>query len=140
MALIRAGRRSEFEQVRADLAGRYADETVTIGGQKATAGELLKAPHRRRPELGSGEPSTPAADAGPDLAGSVNVAWQLRFAESIEAGMSPPELTQWESNSISVAVPAVTIDGSTLYANYLGHIFALDLKSGKLLWRLRVLP
>ncbi len=49
--------------------------------------------------------------------------------------MTPAELTQWESNSLSVAVPAVTIDGSTLFVNYLGHIFALDLKSGKMLWR-----
>ena len=49
--------------------------------------------------------------------------------------MTPLELTQWESNSLSSVVPAVTIDGSKLFANYLGHIFALDLKSGKLLWR-----
>ena len=45
------------------------------------------------------------------------------------------ELNQWQSNTLSVAVPAVAVEGSTLFVNYLGHIFALDLKSGKLLWR-----
>jgi hypothetical protein len=49
--------------------------------------------------------------------------------------MTPAELGQWESNPLSAVVPAVTIDGSTLFVNYLGYIFALDLKSGKMLWR-----
>ena len=32
-------------------------------------------------------------------------------------------------------MPAVAVDGSTLFANYLGYVFALDLTSGKMLWR-----
>ncbi len=135
VALFRAGRLSEFEQVRSELANRYADEKVTIGGQKAAASELLKRLIGDAPAAGAEKSSSQGADAGLDLAGVVDVAWQMRFAESVEAGMAPPELTQWESNSISVAIPAVTIDGSTLFANYVGHVFALDLKSGKLLWR-----
>ena len=134
VALSRAGRRSEFEQLRAEVASRYADEKVTIGGRTAPA------PERLRDLIGE----TTAADAksashaeelGPELTGTVDPAWQMRFAESVEAGMTPQELTQWESNALSVAVPAVAIDGSTLFANYLGFIFALDLKSGKMLWR-----
>ncbi|HKI20244.1 MAG TPA: PQQ-binding-like beta-propeller repeat protein, partial [Isosphaeraceae bacterium] len=70
-----------------------------------------------------------------DLSGVVDPAWQLRFAASIEAGMTPTELTQWESNTLSGAVPAVAIDGTSVFVNFLGSIFALDLKSGKLLWR-----
>ncbi len=49
--------------------------------------------------------------------------------------MTRLELTQWESNSLSSAVPAVTIDGGKLFANFLGYILAIDLESGKLLWR-----
>ncbi len=41
--------------------------------------------------------------------------------------MTPLELTQWESNSLSAAVPAATVDGTTLFVNYLGHVFAVDL-------------
>ena len=57
----------------------------------------------------------------------------MRFAESIEAGMTRLELNQWEANSLSGAVPAVTIDGATLFVNFLGYILALDLDSGKML-------
>jgi outer membrane protein assembly factor BamB len=49
--------------------------------------------------------------------------------------MAPLELTQWESNALSAVVPAATTDGSTFFGNYLGHVFALDLKTGKMLWR-----
>ena len=49
--------------------------------------------------------------------------------------MTPVELTQWETTSFSGAVPAVAVEGQTLFANYLGHVFAVDLASGKMLWR-----
>ncbi len=136
VALSRAGRHSEFEQVRGELANRYSDEKITLGGQTAPAGEFLKrliGEEIATSETGkSGSTST---ETGPDLNGPIDANWQMRFADSIEAGMTPQELTQWENTTLSVVVPAVTTDGSNLYANYLGYIFALDLKSGKLLWR-----
>ena len=49
--------------------------------------------------------------------------------------MTPVELAQWETTSFSGAVPAVAVEGQTLFANYLGHVFAVDLASGKMLWR-----
>ncbi|HZW34169.1 MAG TPA: PQQ-binding-like beta-propeller repeat protein, partial [Isosphaeraceae bacterium] len=140
LALWHAGRRSEFEQVRGELADRSSGETVTLGGQKGTPAELL----RRLMEAENSaavaqepKPATGAAAAapGPDLAGPVDPAWQFRFAESIEAGMGPIELNQWQTHGLSAALPAVTIEGTTLFVNYLGHILALDLASGKLLWR-----
>ncbi len=36
VALSRAGRRAEFEQLRRELSDRYSDEKITIGGQTAT--------------------------------------------------------------------------------------------------------
>ena len=59
----------------------------------------------------------------------------MRFGETVEAGMTPAELTQWEQNALSATVPAVCVSGTKLFANYLGYLFAIDLKSGKLLWR-----
>ena len=49
--------------------------------------------------------------------------------------MTPVELAQWEKTSFSGAVPAVATEGQTLFANYLGYVFAVDLASGKMLWR-----
>ena len=138
LALARAGRRSEFEQVRAELADRSSGETVTLGGRTGSPAELLRRLMEDETSATVAQDVKPAASSaapGPDLAGPVDPAWQFRFAESIEAGMAPVELNQWETNGLSAAVPAVTIEGTTLFANYLGHILALDLNSGKLLWR-----
>ena len=136
LALGRAGRRSEIDAIRRELADRYADEVVTIGGRKAKAAEHLR---RALGDAGDSPASAPAgaAVAGPppDLPASLAPAWQLRFGASVSAGMTPPEATLWEANALGAAVPPVAIEGGRLYANYLGHILALDLASGKLLWR-----
>ncbi len=138
LALFRSGRRAEFEQLRSELADRYGDDRVTLGGQTAIPRELLTrllGSDAGAPAPSSAQPSSASSAGGPDLSQAVEPAWQMRFAESVEAGMTPLELTQWESNSLSALIPASSVDGSTLYVNYLGHIFALDLKTGKMLWR-----
>jgi len=137
LALSRAGRRTEFEQIRADLADRYKDEKATIGGTTAAPAELLGRLLEADPPPAVQAESAGSRPAGAplDLGRPVDPDWQLRIAESIEAGMTPAELNQWRSNSLSDVKPAVTIEGARLYANYLGHIVAVDLHSGKLLWR-----
>lgn len=146
LALARAGRAGEIEPLRRDLADRYADEKVTIGGRTASATESLKqvlnesgpAPASATPPHSPPGAATVAASSSePELklAESVPADWQMRFGESVVAGMTPQERTQWDSNRLSGSVPAVTVEGNTLYANYLGYVFALDLETGKLLWR-----
>jgi outer membrane protein assembly factor BamB len=138
LALFHAGRRVEFDQIRSELADRYNDEKVTLGGQTALPRDLLPrlmTDEKSVAEIASSEPASTSAVAGPHFAETVDPVWQLRFAELVEAGMTPPELVQWESNSLSAVVPAATVDRTTLFANYLGHVFALDLKTGKMVWR-----
>ncbi|WP_435010754.1 PQQ-binding-like beta-propeller repeat protein [Tundrisphaera lichenicola] len=136
LALHRSGRRSEFDQVRSELADRHDDEKVTIGGSTGRPTELLKSLIGEDPPASKAKgPAAGPAEAGLDLAETVESAWQVRFAESIEAGMTPPELTQWESNALSAVVPAVADGGSSIFVNFLGYVFALDAKSGKMLWR-----
>ena len=130
--------RAEFEQIKAEAADRYNDEKITLGGQTASPRELLTRLLSDE-KWGNGPvqpgPASSSAESGPRLAATVEPAWQLRFAESVEAGMTPLELTQWESNSLSAVVPAATVEGSTLFVNFMGHVFAVDLPSGKMLWR-----
>lgn len=135
LALDRAGRRSEFEQVRSELSDRYRDEPVTIGGRTGPAGEVLRRLLGEEAAAASSGPDSHPDRSGPDLAREVEPAWRLRIADSIEAGMTPVELGQWRSNMLSAAAPVAAVDGSRLYVNFLGHILALDLESGKLLWR-----
>jgi outer membrane protein assembly factor BamB len=137
LALFRAGRRAELEQIKSEIADRFNDDKVTLGGQTASAGELLR--RFMSDEKAVADPASPSASPapieGPRLAEAVDPAWQMRFAELVEAGMTPLELTQWQSNTLSAVVPAATVDGSSLFVNYLGHLFAIDLVNGKMLWR-----
>jgi outer membrane protein assembly factor BamB/TolA-binding protein len=138
LALARAGRRSEFEQMRDELTSRYGDDKVSLAGMTAAPTELLRrlmGDEKGTSDAGRNETASHAETRGPDLSGAVDVAWQVRFADTVEAGMTPPEKIQWEQHPLSSAVPSVAIHGTTLYANYLGYIFAVDLKSGKMLWR-----
>jgi outer membrane protein assembly factor BamB len=136
LALHRARRDSELAQIRAELRDRHTEERLTLGGLTGAPGELLDRLIKDDQEMTNAtEPAAGGGDTGLDLAGSVEPAWQMRFAASVEAGMSPAELTQWESNPMSAAVPAVAIGGQVIFVNYVGYICALDLNSGKLLWR-----
>jgi outer membrane protein assembly factor BamB len=140
LALSRAGRRAELAALRRDVADRYASERVSVGGRAAPASEHLQrllADDRPEPAAGATDPSASAEAPGSsaDLPQSAHAAWQMRFADYVTAGMTAPERAQWESNPLSGAVPAVAVEGTRLYANYLGYVFAIDLQSGKLLWR-----
>jgi outer membrane protein assembly factor BamB/TolA-binding protein len=140
LALERAGRRAELEEARAELEKRYGDERVTLGGESAPAAELLRR-WVRDDRTAAGEP-VPGPGGGQgklDLSGPVEPLWQVRFADSVEAGMDPAEQTKWESHPLSAAVPAATVDGTTLFVNDLGFVFAVDAKSGKMLWRTEAL-
>src|SRR5262245_4378046 len=128
LALARAGRRSELEALRTEAADRYADEVVTIGGKKAKAGEHLRRIFTQLAPAKDAESSSPGSGGpGPELVETVPAAWQVRFGASVTAGMTPVELNQWERTSFSGAVPPVAVEGRTLFANYLGHVFAVDL-------------
>jgi outer membrane protein assembly factor BamB len=136
LALHRAGRRSELEQIRAELADRHSSEKVSLAGKTGSPLELLGSLINDGQELAAAyKPTHRSDETALELAGGTEPVWQMRFAASVEAGMSPAELSQWESNMMSFVVPATTIDGSNLFVNYLGHVFALDCKSGKMLWR-----
>ena len=135
VALAKAGRRNEFQAIRSEILERYPDEIVTVGGRAAKTVEQLRriiGDARTTPIT-----ATAASDPNltPTLGGPVAAAWQLRFGDSVTAGMTAAEVIQWEANSLSQAVPRATIEGQTLFANYLGHIFAVDLETGKLKWR-----
>ena len=136
LALHRAGRLGEFETLRAELKDRHDDETVAVGGQSGKPTEILKALIAEE-SPGSAPPGLAAKGDGPapELGGAVEPAWQVKFSASVEAGMTPLERTQWDSNALSATVPTVAEGGTRLYVNYLGYDFALDAKTGKMTWR-----
>jgi outer membrane protein assembly factor BamB len=142
LALARAGRLAECNAIRREVADRYAEERVSLGGRTARASEHLArylgdAGRAIGPanSAGAAPGAADASESETDLSPADASAWQMRFANSIVAGMTAPELKQWETNPLSGSVPAVAVTKNALYANYLGYIFALNLQSGKLIWR-----
>ena len=137
IALAKAGRWAECREIERELADRYPTEVVTIGGRKARAVDHLARLKAAR-ELPKGpDPSAAGAidRSPPTLAGAIAPTWQVRFGASVTAGMTPAEVVQWDANVLSGAVPRVAIERGKLFVNYLGNIFALDLTTGKMLWR-----
>lgn len=136
IALHRAGRKSEFDQLREEIEDRHNAESATLGGRTGRPLELIADLVKADGPVAAATTATDRDVAAPvDLGDAVAPAWQFRIAESIEAGMTPAELTQWRSMLLSSASPAAAIDGPTLYVNYLGRLMALDLETGKLRWR-----
>ncbi|WP_337174079.1 PQQ-binding-like beta-propeller repeat protein [Paludisphaera sp.] len=136
VALARAGRRAEFAELREEIEDRHRDESVDVAGRTESAPEAL----RRILEAGRSPESPAVAAAAPDAgpiapAEGVAPAWRFLIAETIEAGMGTIELNQWRAGALSSAAPAASVDGGRLYLNFLGRILALDLETGKLLWR-----
>ena len=136
LALHRAGRSGEFAQVRADLKAKHDDESVSVGGVSGKPTEVLAklVGDDAQAPIEAAKPA-PSAEGTIQLGEAVDVAWQTKFAQTVEAGMTPLEATQWDNNNLSTAVPGVAVGGQTLYVNYLGYAFAVDLKTGKMLWR-----
>ena len=136
VALHRAGRAAEARALRGELTDRFAGEVVAIAGRKAKVAEHLRTilgdPSGPRPADSAALVGTPALAPLPDL---VKPAWRVRFGASVTAGMTGVEKSQWEENSLSLAVPRLAVAGSMLVANYLGNVFAVDLATGKMLWR-----
>ena len=139
VSLGHAGRRSELATLRRELAERHTGEMLSIGGRSATADQhlnkLLDALKGSADKDSDGLRATGAAEQKLDLSGPIPTAWRMRFGESIIAGMTPAERTQWDSNPLSGAVPAVAVVENTAYVNFLGYVFALNLNTGKLIWR-----
>lgn len=136
LALHRAGRASEVDELRQEIRGRYAGEEVVIGGSSVDPIAFLD---RATSEAGGGAserpPSTAADQAAPVLGEAAEAAWQIRFGDSVVAGMSEQEEQQWQANPFSRVVPGTATDETRLFVNYLGYVFAVDLTTGKLLWR-----
>jgi outer membrane protein assembly factor BamB len=113
-----------------------------LAGRNATAAEHLArglstgaADERQWANPGPAKETAVGSMNRPDLSESVEALWQVRFADSVTAGMSTQEQAQWDATPLSAAVPAVAVSGSRLFANYLGYVFAVDLDTGKMLWR-----
>ncbi len=144
IALARAGRWTAFEQVRGQIEQRYTSDIVELGGQKISAGEQLKKLIAEAPAAAPTKTVLPA-DLPLVAAGrSIEPAWQFRLTRKsqplvanrrgMRGGMMFVGGWNGMNTDFDVAM-ATAVDDKRLYANFMGCHLALDLESGKLLWR-----
>ena len=144
LALARGGQWELFDDslraVRAELAG----ERVTLGGKEVVATEFLES-------LRPGGPASAGAESqvggGGGLAGAVELpredkpAWQLKLMDDalnakLEGALNNNGWGRYMTG-LSTFVPPTATDGQRVYVNWLGIVFALDARTGKMLWRNR---
>ena len=133
-AYIAAGRVGEAETLLAQLQQRYATDKVTIGGKERLAAEHVSE------LLGKKTAATLASNAGQGLelpAGSLQPAWQVPFLSKkgntlLQATVSSNSYYQ---SGLGTMVPNYDTDGERVYLNWMGIVFAVDVQTGKLLWR-----
>ncbi|HEV3022475.1 MAG TPA: PQQ-binding-like beta-propeller repeat protein [Pirellulales bacterium] len=138
IALARAGRWDEFVELKRQVHERHAGETVVLGGKPVSAEEHLDAlwaTHQAEPTSAAAAQNAALSDL--KLPATLDPAWQFRMLGPKEAQMLATMGQNWGWGRLPVSemVPPAVIDDKRAYVNLLGYIVAIDLKTGKLLWR-----
>ena len=136
VALSRSGQIDRLKDLAQQVREKYADEKLTIAGKEIAAGAYIDSLLSS-----SATQSTDMAGAQADftLPASDEPAWQMEFAgqdvlDALRSSLNNMGWGQMMTNLTNVVPPAV-VDGKRVYGNFFGICFALDAKSGKLLWR-----
>ena len=151
LALARAGQWDVFDETLRAVRSEFAGERTTLGGREVVASEFLES-LRPAADGAGGAPAAPDAAGRPDsqapaAAGPVGLpandkpAWQLTFlddalSQKLEAALTSNGWGRYMTG-LSTVVPDVVNDGRLVYANWLGIVFAADVRTGKLVWRNR---
>ncbi len=133
VALGHAARWGELSAVAEQLDQRHAGESVVLGGERVEAAKYIAMLLEGR----DGGQTPDELGAVPDLLlpGDNTAAWQFRFEAS--TSKQHPRIRRFnpwamqEAQNLEMVMPA-ELQGNSLYANWLGCDFALDLESGKL--------
>ena len=134
-AYVSAGRVGEAESLLAQLKQRYATDTVKIGGKEVLAVDYVAQ------LLGQKSAAGQAAVAGVGLklpeTGPLQPAWQVPFLSHKGRGLLQAAVSSnsYYQSGLGTMVPNHANDAERIYLNWMGIIFAVDIQSGKLLWR-----
>lgn len=136
LALQRSGQTRQAREIINQLAIRYEGRAVAYGGGDPNALQTLRA------TLGDESPHT--ADATPRLVPAAlpepeaQPIWQMTFADErtrTAVEQSGGNRGYYAPADLLRHIPVAAIDDRTLYAQWHGLAFAIDLTTGKLIWR-----
>lgn len=137
IALMRSGDQQAAQQIYLELKDRYGQATIRIGGQESDAIKLLAGALGGEgliaQQPGAPEDSTPLALPKP---GS-GPAWHMTFldlANKNTMGQSRSRYYYRGPQDLDRYIPPVAHDEERIYFHWLDAVFALDQKTGKILW------
>jgi outer membrane protein assembly factor BamB len=134
-AYIATGRVGEAESLLAQLKQRYATDTVKIGGKEVVATDYVAEQLAKR--AARGQSSVPAVRLELPTAGTLQPIWQLPFLTKKGRATLNAAVGQnsYYQSGLQTMVPNHAFDSERIYLNWMGIIFAVDIQTGKLLWR-----
>ncbi len=136
VALSRSGQIARLRDLAQTVHEKFAAEKVIVAGNEIAVAEYIDS-------LISSSTTKPideeVAQSDFRLPEKDEPLWQMEFAgeevmEALRNSLNNMGWGQWMSN-LTNFVPPATVDEKRVYVNFLGICFALDAKSGKLLWR-----
>lgn len=138
IALARGGDWDAFAEISREVHQRHGDEMVVVGGKQLAAAAHLDAFENKNRT--AAQPTLVGGGPLPDvrLAASVAPAWQFRVLPQREVSAIAQVGMNWGWGTrfpVTEMVPAAAQDTARVYLNFLGYLMALDLKTGKLVWR-----
>jgi outer membrane protein assembly factor BamB len=136
IALIRAGRTDEARGIARQLRERYAQDTVLLGGREVNALAHLTAVLAG--PSGAKQDQQDISSADLSFAADGHALWRFQILSPASAKQLAEANNGWMWNGSMIPtdlVPPTATDGARVYVNYVGYGFALDLKTGKLVWR-----
>ena len=147
LALLRAGEVQAAQQLREGLAQRYGsanEQVVQLGGRRVSVNAFL-AEH-----FGPGNPGAGDADAAlaqdrppayapialPQPGTAPQWAYHIVTPAVAKKAQGSDQRHHWSPiSTIQGLIPPIVIDHERVYGHWMGSVFALDLKSGKMLWQ-----
>jgi len=144
-ALARSGQWAAFNELRAEAQERFSGQTVHIAGRDVALADYLQELSRDATEPASTQPAglqpstlSGAADSAEMPADDTPV-WQVPLMDDQGKKQITDALNNigWQMMAGQMAsyVPPTALDARRLYVNWFGACFAVDLSTGKMLWR-----
>ncbi|MEM9415232.1 MAG: PQQ-binding-like beta-propeller repeat protein [Planctomycetota bacterium] len=139
LALHRAGRAQEAHALAQQVALRFAGRGVDYGGGQPDAPAALQAVLGTPPEADTQTPQESTARVPASLPEEgADPAWQITYVDDA----TKHTLDNFNSNNryygptdLRELTPPTAADDRAVYAHWHGVVFAMDLETGKLLWR-----
>ena len=133
-ALVAAGRIADAESLLAQLKQRFPDEKIKIAGREMLTVDYVQGVIGKSTSAAQ----TTKANTAFDLpAGTLKPAWQVPYLSKKGRAQLQQAVSSnsYYQSGLETIVPNHSADAERIYLNWMGIVFAIDVQSGKLLWR-----